>query len=710
MIINEEINERVFNNKYFMMQKKTVSIIGWGIWGLATAILMAKDGHQVSVYEKNECLGWRASIFSEKWYTFDMWPSWYLMPDLFEKFFNEIWENIDDHLDLQQLSPSYKVFYPEENKNQSNVIILHGRQDDANEERRKWLGEECKKNNIPCYQPQCNHKDNLSLEEDLSDIINQIGEYINENTIIVGYRLWWLTAKHLITKLNQPIKALITVASTFSRLLEWDDQDTQMLQKYFNTPLDYQLCNSLIRKHIALFSKDDPVIIYDKVITHWNDNYPNCELITFSDKGHFNSRFNVNTIPELWSIIIKLIQPLNSINVYADIDRMANQFENMETWSGQKFRDFLKTSGEQYSIWMEFALRNYDSIMDFFRRDVAIKGMKLNIITTIDKYVARFFKTSIIQKIMQYTTVFLGTAPSQTPAFYNIMSHVDFAMGVRYPQGWLNAIATVLVNIGKKYWVQYYTNSEISSVYTEEGEIINMTLKNWKEITSDIFIVNADQARFETEMLPLKLQTYTKNFWDKKTFAPSWFIIYAGINKELKKLEHHNLYFNDNRADSFGAIYDRHVLSDDPSIYICAPWKTDPNVAPKWKENLFILVPITNGINISEDEKKSYRDKIRKIVEEMTGEDLIDNIEYERIFEIQDFKQRYNARKGTALWLGHTIMQTASFRPNNYSKKLSNLFYVGHNTNPGIGVPMVIVSAMLVKERIYKKLWINESL
>jgi hypothetical protein len=61
------------------------------------------------------------------------------MPDLFEKFFNEIGENIHDHLDLAQLSPSYKVFYPEENKNQSNVIILHGRQDDANEERRKWL-------------------------------------------------------------------------------------------------------------------------------------------------------------------------------------------------------------------------------------------------------------------------------------------------------------------------------------------------------------------------------------------------------------------------------------------------------------------------------------------------------------------------------------------------------------------------------------------
>lgn len=503
----------IFNIKKITMQKKSISIIGWGIGWLATAVLMAKDGHDVSVYEKNECLGWRASIFSEKWYTFDMGPSWYLMPDLFEKFFNEIGENIHDHLDLAQLSPSYKVFYPENNT-------------------------------------------------------------------------------------------------------------------------------------------------------------------------------------------------LKNINVYADIDRMADQFEQMEAWSGQKFRDFLKTSGEQYGIGMDFALRNYDSLMDFLKRDVAIKGMKLNIITTIDKYVARFFKTPIIQKIMQYTTVFLGTAPNQTPAFYNIMSHVDFAMGVRYPQGGLHQIAQVLVNIGKTYGVQYYTDSEVVAVNNEQGKVKNMTLKNWKMINSDLFIVNADQARFETEMLEAKLQTYTKKFWNKKTFAPSGFIIYAGIDKKLDALEHHNLYFNDNRADSFWAIYDRHVLADDPSIYICAPSKTDPNVAPVGKENLFILVPITNGIDISEDEKQSYRKKIWKLVEEITGESLIDHIEYERIFEIQDFKNRYNARKGTALWLGHTMMQTASFRPNNYSKKLSNLFYVGHNTNPGIGVPMVIVSAMLVKERIYQKLWL----
>ena len=159
-------------------------------------------------------------------------------------------------------------------------------------------------------------------------------------------------------------------------------------------------------------------------------------------------------------------ETLKSMNIYADIDRMADQFEQMEVGAGDKFRSFLKTSGEQYGIGMDFALRNYDSIMDFFKWDVAIKGMKLNIITTIDKYVARFFKTPILQKIMQYTTVFLGTAPKQTPAFYNIMSHVDFAMGVWYPQGGLHAIAAALVKIGKEYGVEYHTDSEVAKVTT----------------------------------------------------------------------------------------------------------------------------------------------------------------------------------------------------------------------------------------------------
>lgn len=397
--------------------------------------------------------------------------------------------------------------------------------------------------------------------------------------------------------------------------------------------------------------------------------------------------------------------PLSSMNVYADINRMAGQFESLEVWSGQKFKDFLIKSGKQYTIGMEFAKKNYDSIFDFFRWDIVRKGLQLNIFTTIDKYVARFFKTRILQKIMQYTTVFLGTPPSQTPALYNIMSYVDFAMGVWYPKWGLHVLAQVFQDIGLKYGVEYHLNSDLSEVTLADGAINSLIFADGRIVSSDLYVINADQARFETTILPGAFQTYPQSFWDKKTFAPSWFILYAGIDKKLPQLEHHNLYFNDDWHRSFGDIFDRKLLPEDPSIYVSMISKTDPWAAPVWKENLFVLVPIPNGITISDEKKSLYRDKIWTIIEKMAGEEIFPHIEYERIFDVADFKERYNARNGTALWLAHTMLQTASFRPNNYSKKLNNLFYVGHNTNPGIGVPMVIVSAMLVVERMQKK-WV----
>ncbi|HMS90758.1 MAG TPA: phytoene desaturase family protein [Candidatus Absconditabacterales bacterium] len=497
--------------------KKTITIVGGGIGGLATAILLAKQGHSVSVYEKNECLGGRASIFSEKGYTFDMGPSRYLMPDLFEEFFASIGENITDRLTLEKLSPSYKVFYPK-----------------------------------------------------------QFGSALSSES-------------------------------------------------------------------------------------------------------------------------------LSSMNVYADIDRMAGQFESLEVGSGQRFKKFLKNSGRQYTIGMEFAKRNYDSLFDFFRLDIARKGLQLNIFTTIDKYVARFFTTRILQKIMQYTTVFLGTPPSQTPALYNIMSYVDFSMGVWYPKGGLHSIVQVFREIGLKYGVKYYLDSEVTQVVILDNTVSELVLSDGRVVASDLFVINADQAWFETTLLPASFQTYSQSFRDKKIFAPSGFIIYAGIDKKLPNFEHHNLYFNDDWNKSFGDIFDRKLLPEDPSIYVSMISKTDLGSAPAGKENLFVLVPIPNGIIISDEQKSTYRDKIWTIIGNMAGEKIVSHIEYERMFDVSDFKERYNAWNGTALGLAHTMLQTASFRPNNYSKKLHNLFYVGHNTNPGIGVPMVIISARLVVERMQKR-------
>lgn len=153
---------------------------------------------------------------------------------------------------------------------------------------------------------------------------------------------------------------------------------------------------------------------------------------------------------------------------------------------------------------------------------------------------------------------------------------------------------------------------------------------------------------------------------------------------------------------NFAEIFDDKILPEDPSLYVCAPSKTDSSVAPEWCENLFVLVPIPYGITITPEQQEQYKHRMLTLIEEYIGEPFVDDICYERVFAIADFESRYHAYQGTALGMAHTLMQTAIFRPNNISKHLNNLYYVWHHTNPGIGMPMVLISSLLMMDRVKK--------
>lgn len=98
---------------------KTIQIIGSGFSSLAAACYLAKEGNNVTVFEKNNSLGGRARQFSEKGFTFDMGPSWYWMPDVFESFFADFGKKPSDYYSLEKLSPGYRVFF--ENKEHFDV-------------------------------------------------------------------------------------------------------------------------------------------------------------------------------------------------------------------------------------------------------------------------------------------------------------------------------------------------------------------------------------------------------------------------------------------------------------------------------------------------------------------------------------------------------------------------------------------------------------
>jgi phytoene desaturase len=226
-------------------------------------------------------------------------------------------------------------------------------------------------------------------------------------------------------------------------------------------------------------------------------------------------------------------------------------------------------------------------------------------------------------------------------------------------------------------------------------------LENGEEHSADIVVANSNIHHTESKLLGKPHRSYSERYWQTRTLAPSAFILYLGLKDKVPDLAHHSLIFSQDWKTNFAEIFDSPCWPADPSLYVCAPSVTDPSVAPPGQENLFVLVPVAPGLEATPEQLNKFAERTLQTVErEMNIPNLRERIVYRRLFWGKDFRSRYNNLQGSALGLAHTMRQTAILRPNNKSKKLKNLFYTGANTNPGIGMPICLISAELAYKRI----------
>lgn len=390
------------------------------------------------------------------------------------------------------------------------------------------------------------------------------------------------------------------------------------------------------------------------------------------------------------------------IDIHSDLERDIPTLEAIEPGAGDRLREYLRRAAFQYDAAVGTLMyKNYSSPRDLLDPQVTRAGRKLSVFSTMDRYVRRFFRTRELQQIMQYSLVFLGSSPYNTPALYNIMSHIDFSLGVFYPRGGIHAIVEALVRIGCEHGVEYRTDAPVTRIDVLDGTARAVVLEDGERVEVDAVVSNADVHHTETALLPPESRSYSDRYWRTRTLAPSALILYLGVEGRVPALSHHNLLFSRDWKHAFGQIFDHPAWPDDPSVYVCAPSVTDPTVAPGGSENLFVTVPIAPGLEYTAQELERRADAVVQLIAERMGvPDLASRIRYRRVFSVDDFRERFNAFGGSALGLAHTMRQTAFLRPDTVSKKVSNLFFVGAGTNPGIGMPVCLISAQLAYKRM----------
>ncbi|WP_436344939.1 phytoene desaturase family protein [Natronorubrum sp. FCH18a] len=482
---------------------ESVVVIGAGIGGLSTACYLADAGADVHVIEKNEQLGGRASRLEEDGFRFDMGPSWYLMPDVFERFFAAFDRTPSDYYELTHLDPHYRIFF-----------------------------------------------------------------------------------------------------------------------------------------------KDG-----------------------------------------------------DQVDVTPDLERTKAVFEEYEDGAGNALERYLEKSRENYEVGMEhFVYEDRTRLRDYVDLDVARQARGLSLLGSMQGHVENYFDHPKLQQIMQYTLVFLGGSPTNTPALYNLMSHVDFNLGVWYPEDGIGGVIDAIAELGSELGVTYDTDRPATAIKGREGAFLVETKRG--PLRPDLVVSNASYAHTEQELLPPERRGYDADYWESRTYAPSAFLLYLGVEGEVDELAHHTLVLPTNWEEHFDQIFEDPEWPDEPAYYCCVPSETDDTVAPDSHSTLFVLVPIAPGLEDTPEIREAYREKILADIAANTGEELRDRIVFEERFCIEDFADRYNSYDGTALGLAHTLRQTSLFRPPHRAKGVDGLYFVGGDTTPGIGVPMCLISGELTAEKI----------
>jgi phytoene desaturase len=390
----------------------------------------------------------------------------------------------------------------------------------------------------------------------------------------------------------------------------------------------------------------------------------------------------------------------DQVDMVPDLETNRQTFESYEPGAGERFDTYLEKSKLNYQVGMEhFVYEDRTSLRDYADWDVMKNARGLSLIGSMQDHVEKYFEHPKLQQIMQYSLVFLGGSPQNTPALYNLMSHVDFNMGVYYPENGLGGVVDGIVSLGSELGVTYNTGMDVSEIRGREGAFVTRA-DDGSEFYSDYVVSNADYRHTEMELLPPEKRQYDSDYWDSRTYAPSAFLLYLGVEGDVDELAHHTLVLPTDWDDHFEKIFDEPAWPDEPAYYLCVPSETDDTVAPEGHSNLFALVPVAAGLSDTEEMREAYRNKLLADIAENTGVDLRDRIVVERAFSISDFADRYNSTEGTALGLAHTLRQTALFRPDHHSTAVDGLFFTGSFTTPGIGVPMCLISGQLTAEEM----------
>ncbi len=371
-----------------------------------------------------------------------------------------------------------------------------------------------------------------------------------------------------------------------------------------------------------------------------------------------------------------------------------------------QMRKFAPADADNYDAFMEAAEKVYDAVIvdklgatpfDTIKSmvDFVPRAIKLGAYKPMSMFAAKYFKDPRHRFLFSFHPLFLGGNPFRSPAVYAMIPFLEKEQGVWFTPGGMYSLVQAFQQLFLDQGGRIETDAEVTEVVVEDGKAIGVRVGDTFH-PADIVVTNSDVGHLYKDLVGSE---HRKKWTDAKVerthYTMSCFLLYLGVRDTYPNLKHHTLILTKRYKELLKDIFDRKVLPDDFSMYLHVPTRSDPSMAPKGSESIYVLVPVPNlksGINWS-SESAGFADKVLTFLEQWGMSGLRDNIEVMRLFTPDDFQSQLNSMYGNAFGIEPRLTQTAYFRPHNASEDVQNLYLVGAGTHPGAGVPGVLLSA-----------------
>ena len=319
--------------------------------------------------------------------------------------------------------------------------------------------------------------------------------------------------------------------------------------------------------------------------------------------------------------------------------------------------------------------------------------------------VSKYIKDERLRRVFSFHPLLVGGNPFQTTSIYTLILYLEREWGVWFARGGTGSVVNALVRLFEELGGTIRLESEVRSIMVDptRKKATGIELDDGSQLKSDAVVCNGDVAFAYRHLLPEQYRKkYTNRRIEKMQYSMSLYVLYFGTDRKYEQIEHHTIILGKRYEGLLRDIFDHHRLSDDFSLYLHRPTKTDPSLAPEGCDAFYVLSPVPHLASGDDWYRKAseYRDAIVSYLEQHYMPDLSKHIVTEHHIDPLHFRDTLNSYKGSAFSVAPTLTQSAWFRPHNRSEELENLFFVGAGTHPGAGMPGVISSAKIVADMI----------